>query len=196
MTCDSWRQALERELAHRPGRRLRPSSASATSAVLAVMLEGPTGLELLVERRAAELTRHAGQYALPGGRIDPSDGSPERAAVRETEEETGLPGGSISIHGRLPDRRTSTGWVITPVVATAPEPGRLVPADVEVAELVRLPVIALLDRSSYRPFMRRERGLVIRGMALDWRGRSIWGATALILRSLGRLLEAVDGPWR
>jgi 8-oxo-dGTP pyrophosphatase MutT (NUDIX family) len=164
--------------------------------VLVVMLAEPSSIEILLERRSARLSRHAGQYALPGGRIDASDSGPEAAAVREAEEETGLDRRAVTVLGRLPDRRTASGWVVTPVVATAHAAVHLVADETEVAELIRLPLGAVCDGSRYRSVVRRQQGLLIRSMALEWEEREVWGATAQVLRSLGRVLGPLAGPWR
>lgn len=163
--------------------------------MLVVLLEGETSVEVLIERRSGHLSRHAGQYALPGGRIDGDDPDPEAAAVREAEEETGLDGRRVTVLGRLSDRRTGSGWVVTPVVANAVSPVRLAPDPQEVAGLVRVPVGVLSDNARYRIVVRRQRGLLIRSMALVWDGHVVWGATAQVLRSFGRVLGTVDGPW-
>lgn len=196
VTIDAtWIWSLRGALAVRPRRSLRPISVASTAAVLVVLLEGKTSVEVLLERRSEQLPRHAGQYALPGGRVDVSDPDPEAAAVREAEEETGLDSGQITVLGRMADRRTGTGWVVTPVVAAAPGSVRLVPNTSEVAELVRLPAQVISDSACYRTVVRRQHGLLVRSTALVWDERVVWGATAQVLRSLGRVLESVDGPW-
>lgn len=65
--------------------------------------------------RTAKLKNHAGQRAFPGGRIDPGE-SPERAALRELQEEVGIALPPENILGRLDDYATRSGFVITPVV--------------------------------------------------------------------------------
>ncbi len=187
--------ALRAALAAHPERLLRPMSATSVAAVLVLLLDCVSSVEVLLERRSGRLPRHAGQYAFPGGRADVGDPDAEATAVRETEEETGLDRRRITVVGRLADRRTGTGWVVTPVVAAAPGSVRLVPNDDEVAELARVPVGVLADGARYRTVVRRQQGLLFRSSALVWDGRIVWGATAQILRSLGRLLANVDGPW-
>jgi len=192
---EGWVSSLRDALAGRPRRSLRPMSMTSVAAVLVVLLEELPSVEVLLERRSGRLPRHAGQYALPGGRVDRDDPDAEAAAVRETEEETGLDGRQLTVLGRLADRRTGTGWVITPVVATVPGSVRLAPNRNEVAELVRIPARVVCDDSSYRTVVRRQQGLLFRSTALVWQRRVVWGATAQILRSLGRVLRTVDGPW-
>ena len=73
---------------------------------------------LLLTRRAAHLKRHAGQWALPGGRREPGE-SPEQAALRELHEEVGLAPHRVQVLGRLDDYATRSGFVITPIVVWA-----------------------------------------------------------------------------
>lgn len=94
---------------------------------------------LLLTRRPAHMNRHAGQWALPGGRIDPGE-SPEVAALRELHEEVGLGLGPDTVLGRLDDYATRSGFVITPVVVWAGAAPMLVPAPDEVASVHRVPL--------------------------------------------------------
>lgn len=98
---------------------------------------------VLLTRRAASLRAHAGQWALPGGRIDPGE-SPEQAALRELAEEVGLHLGASAILGRLDDYATRSGYVITPVVVALGEARALQPNPAEVASVHRIPVSELL----------------------------------------------------
>lgn len=106
----------------------------------------------LLTRRAAGLRRHAGQWAIPGGRLDPGE-TPERAALRELHEEVGLALAAESVLGRLDDYATRSGFVITPVVVWGGAPDALAPDPEEVAELHCVPV-AELERPTV-PRLRR-----------------------------------------
>ena len=98
---------------------------------------------LLLTRRAGELRNHAGQWALPGGRIDAGE-TPEQAALRELHEEVGLQLGSDSLLGRLDDFVTRSGYVITPVLVWAGSTRELVPNPQEVRSIHRIPVSEFL----------------------------------------------------
>jgi mutator protein MutT len=98
---------------------------------------------VLLTRRSAALRSHAGQWALPGGRIDSGE-TPEAAALRELAEEVGLDADATSVLGRLDDFTTRSGFVITPVVVWAGAGAALVPNPAEVASVHRIPVDELL----------------------------------------------------
>jgi 8-oxo-dGTP pyrophosphatase MutT (NUDIX family) len=101
--------------------------------------EEPEGPALLVTRRAARLRAHAGQWALPGGRLDPGE-TPVQAALRELEEEVGLERGPDDVLGLLDDYVTRSGYVMTPVVVWTGDAGELRPAEAEVAAVYRVPL--------------------------------------------------------
>jgi len=98
---------------------------------------------LVLTRRAGSLRAHAGQWALPGGRIDDGE-TPEQAALRELHEEVGLQLGIDSLIGRLDDFVTRSGYVITPVLVWAGAARDMVPNPHEVQSIHRIPVSEFL----------------------------------------------------
>ena len=96
--------------------RLPASEPITPAAVLVAVIERAGAFSVLLTRRAEQLARHAGQISFPGGRADPDDGTPQRTALREAEEEIGLPASQVEIVGRLDDYLVGTGYRITPVV--------------------------------------------------------------------------------
>ena len=98
---------------------------------------------LILTKRAAHLRRHAGQWALPGGRID-ADETPEQTALRELAEEVGLQLTQADVLGRLDTFITRSGFAMTPVVMWAGEARLLVPDPAEVASIHRIAVTEFL----------------------------------------------------
>ena len=98
-----------------------------------------TDAALILTRRAKTLSGHAGQWALPGGRIDAGE-TPEETALRELEEEVGLALPPESVLGRLDPFVTRSGYAIQPVVVWAGEARALKPNPAEVASIHRIPV--------------------------------------------------------
>ena len=154
----SLRAALQHRLAAWPVPGHDPTKAQRRAAVvLAVVEEGhgaeAHGLErlpawshqpaLLLTRRASTMRQHAGQWALPGGRLDEGE-TPEQAALREMSEEVGLTLGPDDVLGRLDDYVTRSGYAITPVVVWAGAADGLVANPHEVASLHRIPVAELM----------------------------------------------------
>ena len=110
---------------------------------------------LLLTRRAAALRAHAGQWALPGGRIDAGE-TPEQAALRELHEEVGLQLPASAVLGRLDDYATRSGYVITPVVVWAGAARQALPHEAEVASIHRIPVSEFLRADA--PLLNHVRG--------------------------------------
>jgi 8-oxo-dGTP pyrophosphatase MutT (NUDIX family) len=129
-------RAFERQSAPLDGRR-----AAAVAVTLVPDAEGRPCWVLT--RRATRLNRHAGQWALPGGSVDPGE-SAETAALRELAEEVGVSLPDSAVLGLLDDYPTRSGYVITPVVVWGGEAGELLPDPREVAEVHRIPLAALL----------------------------------------------------
>lgn len=110
-----------------------PSAQHIAAAVL-VPLVVREELSVLLTRRSEHLHHHPGQICFPGGRIEPDDGSPTIAAIREAEEEVGLRPDRLEILGALPEYYSRTGFRVTPVVALVHPPFELRLDAFEVAE--------------------------------------------------------------
>lgn len=107
------------------------------------------GAAFLLCRRAARMNRHAGQWALPGGRLD-ADETPLDAALRELDEELGLCLGSDALLGYLDDYVTRSGYLMTPVVLWAGSDAQISPNPDEVAHAYRIGLHELCRADSPR----------------------------------------------
>jgi 8-oxo-dGTP pyrophosphatase MutT (NUDIX family) len=124
-------------------RRVLPTGDLRHAAVAVTLLSGDGGRPCFVlTLRAPRLRTHAGQWALPGGRIDPGE-TAEEAARRELHEELGLPVGPDAVLGLLDDYPTRSGYLITPVVIHAGTAGPLVANPMEVASAHLVPLADL-----------------------------------------------------
>lgn len=126
-------------LAHAP---LEPGALKRAAVTVIVTGDGEGEASLLLTRRAAHLSAHSGQYALPGGRVDEGESAPE-AARREAREEIGLELSADAFLGRLDDYPTRSGYLITPLVAWLEEGARLAPNPAEVESVYRVPLADL-----------------------------------------------------
>jgi 8-oxo-dGTP pyrophosphatase MutT (NUDIX family) len=162
-------------IAPQDGRNLR-----AAAVLVAVTGQG----RLILTRRASHLAHHPGQIAFPGGKVDAGDASPEAAALREAQEEVGLPGDDVQVLGRLAGHETVTGFRITPILGVVRRPFVPVPEPGEVDEVFSVPLSHVLDPGRYRVERRRWRGEWRRYYAVPYGPYYIWGATARILRGL------------
>lgn len=134
----SLRQRMAERLATFDVRSL-PLEGRRHAAVAVTLVPGEAGVpSFVLTRRAARMRRHAGQWALPGGRLDPGE-TPEIAACRELHEEVGLELAPEAVLGRLDDYATRSGFVITPIVVWGGA-GELEPDPSEVAEVYRVPL--------------------------------------------------------
>lgn len=121
----------------------RTAQGGRAAAVAMTIVPKGTEAAFLLTQRPAHLANHPGQWALPGGRIEPGE-SPEEAALRELDEEVAVHLPADAVLGRLDDYITRSGFVITPIVVWGGEV-EPVPNPSEVAEIYRIP-LAELDR--------------------------------------------------
>jgi len=124
-------------------RRSEPLGNRRAAAVVLALVPGSDGLPCFVlTRRASGLRRHSGQWALPGGRVDPGE-SAEQAALRELSEEVALDLSPGDVLGVLDDYPTRSGYVITPLVLWGGGASDLAADPAEVAEIHRVPLAQL-----------------------------------------------------
>ena len=160
------------------------------AAVLVPLVERATGLTVLLTQRAATLKDHAGQISFPGGRIEPEDVDAWHAALRETQEEIGLKPELVEFAGYLPDHLVVTGFRVTPVVGFVDPAYQLHIAKAEVHDVFEVPLDFILDSANHKPRRRQLGELTIDVHDIPYGDRNIWGATAGMLMTLRRKLQA------
>ena len=158
------------------------------AAVMVPIVNRRLALNILLTQRTAHLNDHAGQISFPGGRVDTIDATREDTALRETEEEIGLPRSRIAVLGRLPEYEIPTGFRITPIVGWIEPPFDLALDAFEVASAFEAPLCHFLDLARYQRRSYEFEGRSRHYMAIPSEGRYIWGATAGMLYSLARVL--------
>ncbi len=157
---------------------------------------GPDGQDphAVFTRRRTDLRRHAGEISFPGGRQDPDDADLTDTALREAEEEIGLPRAQVSRLGELPPVSTFvTNYVIHPFVGLIPTGLSWEASPSEVDAVLEIPLDAL--RTGKTRTRMERRGIAFETDAYVVDDHLIWGATARILESLLDRLQAsgLDG---
>src|SRR3954465_6646200 len=168
--------------------------AATAASVLVPIVAHAAGLTVLFTQRTTHLKAHAGQVSFPGGRAEPGDATPEFTALRESQEEIGLPPERVEILARLPDYITRTGYRVTPVIGLLEPPLDLAPDPREVQEVFEVPLAFLLDPANHRRQTRELNGRVVGFYEIQYeQAHTIWGATAGMVVNLYRRLS-VDAP--
>lgn len=153
------------------------------SAVLLLLVEKDGQYHVLFTRRSLKVEHHKGEISFPGGTVHPDDSDLLETALREGAEEIGLAPGDVMILGRLDDILTvSTGFIITPYVGIVPYPYAFQINKDEVAELIFVPLGALVRDGRMKASEVTQEGKAITTYAFDYQGDMIWGATARILK--------------
>jgi 8-oxo-dGTP pyrophosphatase MutT (NUDIX family) len=152
------------------------------AAVLVGVLEN-AGPAVLLTQRHSNLSKHAGQIAFPGGRLDEGE-TPLEAALREAEEETGLDRRFVQPLGYLDGYLTITGYFVVPVVARILSGYKLVAQADEVDDIFDVPLSFLLSAENRETQSRVWNGLTRYYYVYPYEKRNIWGATAGIIKNL------------
>jgi 8-oxo-dGTP pyrophosphatase MutT (NUDIX family) len=174
-------------------REPRPAS------VLVPLILRTGGLTVMFTQRTDHLSNHPGQISFPGGRAEAHDKDATATALREAHEEIGLHAHHIDVLGELPVYATSSGFVITPVVALIEPPFSIEADPFEVAEVFEVPLAFLMTPANHRHHrvefggvQREFLSMPFEGLGADGSPRRyfIWGATAAMLRNIYRFLSA------
>jgi 8-oxo-dGTP pyrophosphatase MutT (NUDIX family) len=166
----------------------REAGAHTAASVLVPIVTHADGLTVVFTQRTVHLRSHSGQVSFPGGRAEPHDPTAEFTALREAQEEIGLPAERVEVLARLPDYFTRTGYRVTPVVGLIEPPLALVPDPREVDDVFEVPLEFLLDPVNHLRETRELPGGTVGFYVMQYGERRIWGATAGMLINFYRQL--------
>jgi 8-oxo-dGTP pyrophosphatase MutT (NUDIX family) len=184
---------LRGRLSGRAVRRIDDREAK-RAAVLVPIFPGPEGLQILCFERTHEVLEHKGEICLPGGSIEPQDAGTVEAALREADEELGIPPADVDVLGFLDDVHTTvSNYVISPVVGFIAATPKVVADSLEVARPIAVPVRELIERGVERYELRAPDGSSRKIYAYHVRGDRIWGATARIIHGMLSLWLGGEG---
>lgn len=164
------------------------------AAVLLPLLVHADRIELVFTLRTAHLHAHAGQVSFPGGGAEAHDSDAIATALRESEEEIGLPPDRVAVLGTLDPYLTISGYEVTPVVGAIDAIRHGLPAwqpdSFEVAEIFSVPLTHITTPDVLRPVAVSREGIVRHSYACTWQDYTIWGATAGMLRNFVEAISA------
>jgi 8-oxo-dGTP pyrophosphatase MutT (NUDIX family) len=156
---------------------------SKEAAVLVPLYTQDGELHAVFTERRADMRKHAGEISFPGGRQDAADEDLRRTALREADEEIGLPADVVELVGALPPVGTFvTGYRVHPFVATIPAGRSWVPQESEVEQVLELSLPDLVRGYESKRLLRR--GVPFKTPTYTVDGHFVWGATARIVESL------------
>lgn len=174
----------ERDLTHRLQQRLRFSRRiqPAHAAVL-IAITNESNPKVLLTRRSAYLSNHAGEVSFPGGKRDPQDTSNIVVALREAYEETALNPFDVQLIGDLPMQKARNGMLVKPIVGLIPPKVQLVPQPTEIDRIFFASLRHLLETKP-TPYEVRfaQQSLYFPSMRVE--NEVVWGLTARMLISL------------
>ena len=163
--------------------KLIPEDVPPTLAAVLVPIVVRDEPAVLLTQRHSGLSKHAGQIAFPGGRVDGGE-SVVQAALREAQEEIGLAPDFTAVLGYLPAYLTVTNYVVSPVVALVQPSFALSLQQDEVDEAFEVPLAFLMDAQNCKRDGREWRGLKRHYYVYQFGPRFIWGATAGMIKIL------------
>jgi 8-oxo-dGTP pyrophosphatase MutT (NUDIX family) len=180
-----------REILSSRKRRVIEHPPFSHAAVLVPLFQIGEDCYLLFTKRSHQVKYHKGEISFPGGVVDEEDSELEKTALREAFEEIGLKENDVQIIGVLDDIVTITQFIVTPIVGFFPYPYPFKVSEVEISELIEVPLASLLDEDCFseREIFRGDRTEVV--YAYQYGDHIIWGATARILK---QFLDLISSP--
>ncbi|MGZ6202606.1 MAG: CoA pyrophosphatase [Thermodesulfobacteriota bacterium] len=160
------------------------------AAVLVPLFQKDGDCHLLFTKRSEQVKYHKSEISFPGGVVDEEDRELINTALREAHEEIGLKESDIQVIGLLDDIVTITEFIVTPIVGLFPYPYPFRVSEVEIAELIEVPLSFLLNKEclSEKTILRGGQDEVV--YAYQYGEHIIWGATARILNQFLDLISS------
>lgn len=160
------------------------------AAVLITLFEMDDSPHVLLTKRSQEVEHHKGEISFPGGKLDDTDRDLLHCALRETEEEVGINPEDVSIIGEMDDFYTvATNYLVAPFVGKIPYPYEFHPSEREIDEVIAVPLSIFFDENRISFDTWYISGEAVKLVFYHWRGHTIWGATARMLRDFTKLLS-------
>ncbi len=151
---------------------------------------------VLLNKRTDQVEHHKGEISFPGGSKDARDATLLDTALRETYEEMGIRPEDVEVLGQMDDTPTSTNFLIATTVGTIPYPYDFNPSELEVAEVLEVPLPALMDDETRRDEVRIVDDDLEHVPSYVYQGHLIFGATARVLSRFLELLETASSEER
>lgn len=192
-------QALERLPIQHPDRTINrlnsstqlPETSFCRASVLIPVITDLEEPSIVLTLRTEHLSSHPGQVAFPGGKEDPGDAGPVHTALRESEEEIGLPADAVRVIGRLGELLMPSGYCVTPIVGLLSAHTPLVASPREVAHIFRVPLRLALNPAQYRRCTVTYQDTERETLEMHFEAYRIWGATAAILHHLACEIQTI-----
>lgn len=166
-----------------PQSELPPTEKIRYSAVLILLYEKNGLIYTVFMKRSEDNSRHSGQISFPGGGVEAHDHDRKHTALRETEEEFGVPQKAVCVIGNLSDLYIPvSNSLVTPIVGYLTSPPTFVPDPKEVSRIIEVPITHLADKSNTkRGYVSSSAGYRFEVPYFDIEGDMVWGATAMIM---------------
>ena len=169
------------------------SNPARLGGVLILFYPDENGIHIPLMKRTEYKGAHSGQISFPGGKLEKHDEDLVQTALREAEEEIGVPTQEIEILGNLSEMFiVASNFKVLPTVAIMESKPKFIPDPVEVQELIPMPLTTLRDENLRKVKEMHFPPYKIFSPYYEVRGEVVWGATAMMLSELEYVLNRVD----
>jgi len=182
-------EELNPDIAEHPFFINRKKPALKDAAVLIPVVRRGDGHSIVMTVRSSDMPTHAGQIGFAGGRRHKEDADLLHTALREAEEEIGLPASAVDVIGSFGVHVGGLGFAVTPVIAEIDPDARLQACPREVAEIFEVPLDHYADLGNHGLEWREHEGVRYKMYAAPYGDYHVWGLTAGMLRTVAEALN-------